>query len=66
VTVKTLYPAEAESVALLLPNAPPEVANGSAKVFAVVDDTMEPHGWHECRTDNNTSGAASGLCDSPK
>ena len=66
VTVKTLYPAEGEAVTLLLPNAPPEVVNGSVKVYAVVDDTMEPHGWHECRTDNNTSGAASGLCDTPK
>jgi hypothetical protein len=66
VTTKTLYAAEAESVTLLLPNAPPDIVNGSVKVFAVADDTMEPHGWHECRTDNNTSAAASGLCDTPK
>lgn len=65
-TTRTLYPAEAESVSLLLPGAPPDIVNGSVKVYAVADDTMAAHGWHECRTDNNTSEAASGACDTPK
>jgi hypothetical protein len=36
--------------------------NGTATVYAVVDDGMPPHTWHECRTDNNQSAAVSGVC----
>lgn len=60
VTQKTLYPAEAENVVLPLATAPVE------KVFAVVDDGMPAHAWHECRVDNNVSAAVSSSCDTPK
>jgi FG-GAP-like repeat len=65
-TTKVLYPAEAEKVTLDLPMAPPEVLSGAVKVYAIVDDTMTPHLWHECRTDNDTSEQVSGKCDGPK
>ena len=65
-TKKTLYPAEAEAVTLLLPNPPPSVLDGSDQVFAIVDDGAPPHNWHECRTDNNTSDPKSGKCDEPQ
>ncbi|MFO0591347.1 MAG: VCBS repeat-containing protein [Polyangiaceae bacterium] len=65
-TKKTLYPAEAEAVTLLLPNAPAGVLDGSEPVFAIVDDGAMAHNWHECRTDNNTSDPKSGKCDEPQ
>jgi hypothetical protein len=65
-TQKTLYPAEAENVALPLPAAPPEVTSGAQKVFAVVDDGSPPHAWHECRTDNDVSMAIAAVCEGPK
>ena len=65
-TKQTLYPAEAENVELPLPMAPPEVLAGTKLVYAVVDDGMPAHVWHECRTDNDTSEAKSGKCQAPK
>ena len=64
-TTKVLYPAEAENVTLLLPNAPPDVLAGTTPVYAVVDDSAVPHTWHECRTDNNVSKTALGSCAGP-
>ncbi|MFO0756647.1 MAG: VCBS repeat-containing protein [Byssovorax sp.] len=61
-TTKVLYSAEAEDVVLDLPNAPPELLNGSKTVYAVVDDMAPAHVWHECRVDNNTSKAVKGTC----
>jgi hypothetical protein len=52
-TTKILYPAEAEDVKLLLPDASAELAMGQTEVWVVVDDGMQPHPWTECRTDNN-------------
>jgi hypothetical protein len=65
-TTKTLYPAEAENVFLPLPNAPPDILSGQTPIYAVVDDGMPMHTWHECHQDNNTSATALGKCDSPK
>jgi hypothetical protein len=65
-TTKALYPAEGENVLLPLPNAPPAVTSGTTPIYAVVDDGMPAHPWHECRQDNNVSAAASGKCDAPK
>jgi len=66
-TSQVLYPAESEAVFLPLPNAPPGVTNGVTPIYAVVDDGGAPHpAWTECRTDNNTSAAASGSCNTPK
>jgi FG-GAP-like repeat len=66
-TTKVLYPAESEAIFLPLPNAPTEVTSGVTPVYAVVDDGGAPHpAWTECRTDNNTSAAASGACNDPK
>ncbi|MCY0986383.1 FG-GAP-like repeat-containing protein [Nannocystis sp. ILAH1] len=64
VTTKVLYPAEAEDVTLLLPNAPPGVLDGSSVVWVVVDDAMPMHAWHECRVDNN-SASGTGQCPLP-
>ena len=59
-------PAEAEAITLLLPSPPASVLDGSAPVFAIVDDGAPMHNWHECRTDNNTSDPVSGKCDEPQ
>jgi hypothetical protein len=56
VTSKVLYPAEAEDVELPLAQPP------ASLVIAVVDDGMPAHPWHECRTNNNASPAASPIC----
>jgi hypothetical protein len=62
-TLLTLYPAESETLVLPLPNPPAGVTTGATPVYAVVDDGSPPHpGWHECRTDNNTSAAVSASC----
>ena len=63
-TSKVLYPAEAEDVLLLLPDAPPGVVDGSSVVWVVVDDEMPDHAWHECRVDNN-SATGDGKCPTP-
>jgi hypothetical protein len=61
-TTKVLYSAEAEDVVLELPNAPPELLNGTKTAYVVVDDQAPAHAWHECRVDNNTSKAVKGTC----
>ena len=66
VTKKALYPAEAEAITLLLPNAPPTVTSGMDPVFAVVDDNDPTPNFHECRTDNNTSDPKSAKCEEPQ
>lgn len=66
VTKKTLYPAESEAVVLLLPDPPVAITSGAEKVFAVVDDGMPNHNWHECRTDNNVSASVSAVCMEPQ
>ncbi|MBK8253582.1 MAG: VCBS repeat-containing protein [Polyangiaceae bacterium] len=66
VTKKTLYPAEAEAITLLLPNPPASIMQGVDSVFAVVDDGAMMHSWHECRTDNNVSEAVSAVCTEPQ
>ncbi|MBL9102021.1 MAG: hypothetical protein JNL82_13740 [Myxococcales bacterium] len=63
-TGKVLYPAEAEDVPLVLPNAPQGVVDGTSVVWVVVDDAMPAHVWHECRTDNNRA-SGSGQCPMP-
>lgn len=65
-TSKALYPAEAENVVLPLMMPPPEIVNGTTLVYAVADDGMPPHTWHECKTDNNASPPMSGKCDAPE
>jgi hypothetical protein len=64
VTTKTLYPAESEAVVLPLPNAPMAIMDGTTPIYAVVDDGMPPHSWHECNTANNT-GVGTGKCGAP-
>lgn len=65
-TTRILYSLDSEQVVLDLPDAPPDVRNGLTPIYAVVDDTTTPHPeWTECRTDNNTSEAASGECAGP-
>ena len=66
VTKKTLYPAEAEALTLLLPDAPASIQTGGDLVFAIVDDGMPSHNWQECRTDNNTSQSVSAECKEPQ
>jgi hypothetical protein len=66
ITSKVLYSAESEAIFLPLPNATPDVKNGTTPVYAVVDDGSEPHpAWTECRTDNNVSAAVTASCDQP-
>jgi len=66
-TTKTLYPAESQSILLPLPGVSSDVTSGQTPIYAVVDDTTSPHpAWTECRTDNNTSAATSGACNTPK
>jgi len=62
VTTKVLYPAEAELVTFA--PVPPDVEAGTTPVYAVVDDTLAPHTWAECRTDNNVGTLASAACGS--
>jgi hypothetical protein len=52
-TTKILYPAEAEDVPLLLPDASAALRMGQTEAWVVVDDGMPPHPWVECRTENN-------------
>jgi len=66
VTTKTLFPAEAENIVLPLPDASPDILDGSTPVYAVVVDGDPPEGLHECRTDNNSSEAVSGACGVPQ
>ncbi|MCA9707628.1 MAG: VCBS repeat-containing protein [Myxococcales bacterium] len=57
-TTKVLYPAEAEDITLLVPDASPQLKSGEVEAWVVVDDGMPPHPWVECRTDNNAAHAA--------
>jgi hypothetical protein len=67
VTGRILYPAESDAVTLVLAAPDPALVSGAQPVYAVVDDGMPSHpGWHECRTDNNTSAAVSAKCETPK
>ncbi|MEZ4307475.1 MAG: VCBS repeat-containing protein [Polyangiaceae bacterium] len=60
-TTKVLYPAESQLLILPLP-MPLETS-----VYGIVDDSPAPHPeWAECRTDNNTSKAVFGGCDTPQ
>ena len=52
-TTKILYPAEAEDLDLLLPDASEALRQGEAEVWIVVDDGMPEHPWEECRAENN-------------
>ncbi len=61
-TTQVLYPAASENVVLNIPNAPSSLTSGQTTVYAVVDDGMPMHAWHECRTDNHTSAAVSSKC----
>lgn len=56
----TLYPLTYEDVILPLGEQPLNT------VYAVVDDGMPAHPWHECRTDNNTSAAVEPGCGIPQ
>jgi hypothetical protein len=57
-TTKTLYPLTFEDVELA-------TSPVSGDVYAIVDDGMPVHPWHECRVDNNRSEAVNGLCGVP-
>ncbi len=59
-TVGTLYPLTYEDVILPLASVPAQT------VYAVVDDGMPVHPWHECNTENNTSDAVSAACAVPE
>lgn len=63
-TTKDLYPAEAEDVVLEWPNPSDAIKDGLVEIYAVADDGMPDHSWHECRTDNNT-GHGTGKCMVP-
>ena len=56
-TQKTLYPAEAEDLTLMLPDASNDLRQGNTEVWVVVDDGAPPHPWVECRPDNNRAHA---------
>ena len=36
------------------------------QVYAVLDDGMPVHPWHECRTDNNVSASTDPKCGVPQ
>ncbi len=56
VTTQTLYSLGSEEVHLVTGSLP----NGM--LYAVVDDGMPPHPWHECRVDNNVGGPTDPAC----
>jgi hypothetical protein len=59
-TSLTLYPLTYEDVILPVDEQP------ATTVYAVVDDGMPAHPWHECRTDNNVSAAVEPGCAIPQ
>jgi len=59
-TTITLYPLTHEDVVLDLAGEP------ASNVYAVVDDGMPVHPWHECKTDNDTSTSVSPSCMPPQ
>jgi len=63
-TKKALYPAEAEDVAIDVPNPSMALTDGTIPVFVVLDDGMPAHLWQECRTENNKI-EGSGYCVMP-
>ncbi len=66
-TLKVLYPAESETVAITLNMPDQGLTSGVTPVYAVVDDGMPAHpSWHECRTDNDTSDPVSARCSAPQ
>ncbi|MCC6665900.1 MAG: VCBS repeat-containing protein [Polyangiaceae bacterium] len=62
-TTLPLYAAQAEVLVVDLSTAPADVKSGATPVYATV---TPPTGVVECRTDNNSSQAASAVCSSPK
>jgi hypothetical protein len=62
VTTKILYPAESESLTLLLPAAPAGVVDGSLAVYAQILPAAPPATWKECRPNNNLSAKGTGVC----
>jgi hypothetical protein len=65
-TLKVLYPAESESVAITLSMPDQALVNGATPVYAVVDGGPLNASLHECRTDNNTSDPVSARCSAPQ
>ncbi|HEY8377175.1 MAG TPA: VCBS repeat-containing protein, partial [Nannocystis sp.] len=63
-TKKALYPAEAEDVAIDVPNPSEALTDGTIPVFVVLDDGQPEHSWKECRTENNKV-QGSGYCIMP-
>ncbi len=63
VTTVPLYAAQAEVLVVDLSAAPADVKSGATPVYATI---TPPGGVVECRTDNNSSAAASAVCSSPK
>ncbi len=61
-TTTTLYPAEAQELTLLLPDASDALRTGTVELWVVVDDGAGMHPWQECRTENNQAHAPIG-CD---
>ncbi len=55
-TLKTLYALDSEDVTITPAGTP------TGSLYAVVDDGMPAHPWHECRTDNNIGGPADPDC----
>jgi len=52
-TTKTLYPAEAQELTLIIDDSP-ALKLDEEELWVVVDDGMPDHPWEECRTNNNT------------
>lgn len=61
-TTRALYPAEAESLFLAMPDPDPAITSGATLVYAIVE---EPLSARECRADNNVSQAAEARCKTP-
>jgi hypothetical protein len=55
-TTQPLYSLDSEDV-VLVPSSTPTSA-----LYAVVDDGMPLHAWHECLTDNNVGGPTDPAC----
>jgi hypothetical protein len=62
-TSVALHPAQAETVVLALPNAPPDLVAGKTPAYARVEP---PASVHECRTANNTSQPVLAKCTAPR
>ena len=53
-TTKTLYPAEAQELTLIIEDSP-ALKLDEEELWVVVDDGMPDHPWEECRTGNNSA-----------